>query len=69
MKVKIEAESQTEFEAKKEAVSKMLSNDYGKVRRAIYPAQNEIFDYWDRKFKGLIQELKNEILSITKKQV
>ena len=31
------------------------------MRRAYYKAQNEMMDYWDRKYKEMLKEIKRDI--------
>ena len=63
MKIKIEADTQEEYEAKVEDVVKSLRG-VPEIRRSVLDAQNEIADYWDKEFQKMLGELKNEIESI-----
>ena len=71
MKVRIEA-TQEEFDTKREELSRILRKSFKektstpalKPRRAVIRAQNEIFDFWDSKFKAMLSDLKEEISKI-----
>ena len=56
MKIKIEVSSQDEYEEKLEELVKSLRGE-PEMRRSLYPAQNEIADYWDDEFKKMISEM------------
>ena len=63
MKIQIECESQDEFEEKIEDLVKSLKGE-AKMRRSIFPAQNTMQDNIDKKFKQMMEELKDEISTI-----
>ena len=66
MRIKIEAESQEEYESKLEELVKSLKGE-PEMRRSVYKAQNEIADFWDAKFKKMMSGLKDEIAAILDK--
>lgn len=76
MKVRIEA-TQEEFDTKREELSRILMKSFKektstpalKPRRAVIRAQNEIFDYWSKKFDDMIRSLKSEIEDILESKV
>lgn len=62
MKVKIEASSQEEFEAKKHKIVKALTGQVaGESREPKFKAQKEMFEYWNKRFQQTINEIKRDV--------
>ena len=72
MKVQIDAESQDEFESKRDDLIKALSGSrYDidleksyKAKDSPIPAQNQMVNYWGKQFEKMIDELKRDIEKI-----
>lgn len=62
MKVRIEA-TQEEFDTKRDELVRVLTKSENalKPRRSVLKAQNEILDFWDKKFHAMVTNLKEEI--------
>jgi len=67
VKIAIECESQEEFESNVDNIVKAVKGE-PKLRRSIYKAQNEILDHWDKQYKTMIKELKDDITKILHKK-
>lgn len=79
MKIKIWTNSQSEFDEKRSELAKSLAgDDYELIRKAMklpeyrkpfYKAQGEIQDYWDTKFKELLEDIKKDINEILEENI
>ena len=74
MRVKIEADSQEEYELKKAALLEKIAGPAYEVRLkkkgqslvneprpAHYQAQKEMLEYWNARFREVIEEIKDEV--------
>ena len=70
MKISIEAESQTEFEDKRsELINKLAGHRYS-IEKSFKPvesnltAQNEMVEYWMKRWRSTVNQMKKEIAEI-----
>ena len=62
MRVTIEAESQAEFDDKRQSLIKAIGGKPAlEPRRAALKAQNEIMDFWDGRFKAMLDAIKGDV--------
>ena len=81
MKIKIEADSQEEFDDKREELIKAIAGTKLKVkiskiydlekpaiapRRSPFKAQNQMIDYWQVKWESMLKDIKAEINEVLK---
>lgn len=74
MKIKIEADSQEEFDSKRGTLlEKIAGPQYevqlkkkgqtiaGEPRKPYYEAQREMMDHWSNRFQAVLEEIKSEV--------
>lgn len=77
MKIKIESESQEEFDSKREDIIKAVAGSKFRVsiskkdeslatdpKEPFFDSQKEVLSHWDKKFKKMIEEIKADINEI-----
>ncbi len=62
IKIDIEADSQNEFDEKRiEIVKALMGNIPLKPRKAVHRFQNELSDYYDKRFRQHLEKIKKEV--------